>query len=307
VRKYQIPNFIRADFKIFTMIPNQQKINSIKANLFYRSQDAIPDYERFDWHIYRGNIDSDKPNSSQALAIDFWGCLKLSPFKDQIINALFNSNDANWDIKFEYTDSSLMSELRPTQIDVIIESKFCAIIAESKFAEANGGGCSQIRPTSKKLIQCSGDYKKQINPVNGIISECALSGKEILYWNYIDTLTKFDKNSTYPPCPFKNGEYQWMRNICFAEAYSKTHKKRTLSYLVYYKSDKCPISVKVEKNTYLGKLKDKILNTESLKPISYNNLLSTAISLLTDNKPNEKKVWIDLQKWMAAKEKYLHK
>jgi len=287
------------------MIPNQQKINSIKANLFYRSQDAISDYERFDWHNYKGNIDSDKTNSSQALAIDFWGCLKLSHLKDQIINRLFNENDVNWEITFEYTHSNLMSEIKATQIDIIVESNSSAIIIESKFAESNGGGCSQIQPTSKKLIQCNGNYEEQINPVNSIKSKCALSGKGIHYWDYIDTLTRFDKNNILIPCPFKHGEYQWMRNICFAEVYSRVHKKRTSSYLVYYESDKCPISVKVKKNTYLGKLKDEIINTESFKPISYNNLLSTTISLLSDNESNERQVWIDLQKWMAAKEKYL--
>ncbi len=90
-----------------------------------------------------------------------------------------------------------------------------------------------------------------------------------------------------------------MRNICFAEAYTK-HKKNEC-FLVYYKSEKCPISKKVDNGTYLGKLKGKIKNPRSFLPISYNELLDKAISHL-DFDANEKQIWVDLQKWIKNKE-----
>jgi hypothetical protein len=286
------------------MIPNKEKIGQIKHNIFYRSQNAIQDYTIFDWHVHGGVIDTDRINSSQALAIDFWGCLKISPQKDSIINNLFNKNCINWDIEFEFTDKTLMSEIKPTQIDIKIESDSCVIILESKFTENNGSNCSQLKTNKTGLKQCSGGYEEQINPVNNIKSKCALTGKKIRYWDYIDLLTEFDKTITYNPCPFRKGEYQWMRNICFAEAYSqKYNNKQIESYLVYYKSNKCPISAKVDNETFLGNLKGKILNSKAFKSISYNDLVLSVISFTALTYPEEKQVWLDLQEWMNKKEK----
>jgi hypothetical protein len=285
------------------MIPNKEKIKVIKENLFERSIDAICDYEKFDWHIYNGEIDTDKVNSSQAIVIDFWGCLKLSAHKDHIINKLFNKDCNNWTIKFEHTDKSLLSEVTPTQIDVIIESDSCAIIIESKFTEAKGGSCSQTSKTKYGQIQCNGNYEEQINPVNGITSKCALTGKRILYWDYIDTLTNFKKNMEYNPCPFQKSEFQWIRNVCFSEAYAKHKNIESESFLVYYESEKCPISNKVKKQSYLGKLKENLRNSESFKPVSYNNLLEQTISYLDSIDKKEKSVWMELRKWMQEKER----
>ncbi len=273
-----------------------RKIESIKKNLFYRSINSIDDYYDFDWHK-----DSNKVNSSQALAIDFWGCLKLSPYKNRLINLFFNKDDDNWEIKFEYKDKSLLSEKRATQIDLIVESQTCAIIIESKFTEEDGGSCSQTKKTKQGLYQCNGKYKKQINPINKITSKCALTGKGIEYWDYIDTLTYFKKDRIYDTCPFKNGEYQWMRNICFAKAYAKDKKKINNCFLVYYKSEKCSISKKVADGSYLGKLKGKIKNPESFLALSYNELLKKAISNLKSYSV-EKQIWVDLRKWMENKE-----
>lgn len=287
------------------MIPNEQKIKSIKENLFYRSQDAISDYEKFDWHNHRGNIDTDKFNSSQAIAIDFWGCLELSPLKVRIINRIFNKSCDEWDIKFEFSDRDLMSEIRPTQIDVKIESDTCAIIIESKFAENNSGRCSQLKKTKKNLIQCNGRYEDQINPVNNIKSKCALKGKGIRYWDYISSTTTFDIHESQNPCPFRNREFQWIRNICFAEAYAMKFKKITECYLVYYKSDKCPISKKIYNNNYLGSLNGNLQNQQNFKQISYNDLLSEIITSILSKDSNEREIWVELQNWLTGKEKQI--
>jgi hypothetical protein len=269
----------------------------IKDNIFYRSINSIKDYNTFNWHK-----DSDKINSSQALAIDFWGCLKLSPYKDQLINLIFSKNGTGWDIEFEYVNKAILSETKAsTQIDILIKNNNYVIVIESKFTEKDGGGCSQINKTKEGLYQCNGNYEDQINPKNKIKSKCALTGKGINYWNFIDELTSFSKNNTYSPCPFKNGEYQWMRNICFAEAFAKRENLKAESYLVFLKSNKCSISQKVDNNTFLGKLEGNIKSKLSFIPMSYNELVTKCI-LFLEFDSNEKRIWIDLEKWILNKE-----
>lgn len=235
-----------------------ETIKRIKSNLFYRSINSIIDYGKFDWHKGQNKkIDTDKINSSQALAIDFWGCIITSPFKNQLINLIFNKNEKNWEVNFEYSDKSLLSETRAaTQIDILIKNDNYVMVVESKFTEKDGGSCSQVNKTKKGLFQCNGNYEEQVNPINNIKAKCALIGKGIKYWDYINELTFFSDRNDYKPCPFKKGEYQWMRNICFAEAYAKKNSVKAESYLVYLKSVKCPISKKVNNDTYLGELKE---------------------------------------------------
>lgn len=286
------------------MLITPQKIIDIKKNIFPRSQLAITDYNNFKWHKTKGEADADKVNSSQALAIDFWGCLKTSPEKDIIINYLFKKNCRDWDIIFEYTNIALLNEPKSTQIDALLECDTDAIMIESKFAEQDGGKCSQPELTKRKVVQCNGNYEDQINPVNNIKSKCALTGKKIYYWNYIDSLTTYKSTIDYKPCPFKGGTYQWMRNICFAEAYSQQYLKNTECYLVYYESYKCPIALKVSNGTYLGNLKGKLLNPIAMQVKSYNCLLIDIINY-SNISPSEQKVWIDLQDWMIGKESRL--
>jgi hypothetical protein len=285
------------------MKPNVIEIEQIKKNLFFRSQDSILDYNLFDWHSYNGKIDSNKSKSSQAVTIDFWGCLKLSPNKNQIINKIFNKNCDNWELIFEFTDKNILAEKKPTQIDVLIESESYVIIIESKFAETNGGTCSQTKKSINGKSQCNGNYELQHNYLNGVVSKCALTGKGISYWNYINTLTKFKESDTYFPCPFKDFEFQWMRNICFSDAYASVKNKIGECYLVYYNSDKFAISKKVKNGKYLGSLMGQIHNSSMLAPLSYNELIDQIIDFLDLNNKIEKQVWVDLKRWLVEKEK----
>ena len=155
--------------------------------------------------------------------------------------------------------------------------------------------------------QCNGNYETQTNPVNCIKSKCALTGKGILYWDYIDTLTNLKKNLDNSPCPFQKSEYQWIINICFAEAYAKHKSIESNCFLVYYESEKSPISKKVKKNDYLANLKENLKNSESFKPLSYNNLLEQTISYLDSIDKEEKQIWMELRSWMEEKERKLQK
>jgi hypothetical protein len=280
-----------------------EKIQQIKNNLFYRAQDAIENYHTFNWHCYKKQIDTDKVNSSQALAIDFWGCLKLSKFKDELINMLFCKDAINWKIDFEYIDPKLLSEHTSTQVDVLLHCKTNAIIIESKFTERDGGACSQVN-LYKGVKQCNGNYEPQTNPYNNRTSSCALTGKGVGYWNFIEKITDFKSTERYSPCPFKKGEYQWMRNIAFASAYSTTYNVAVESYLVFLDSVKCSIARKVRGNSYLGALKGKVKDTVSFTPLSYNLMVTKCINFLEIDSA-EKMVWEDLRDWMGFKEKNL--
>lgn len=273
------------------------KITSIKDNLFYRSQEIIHDFNTFPWHQYNGEIDTDKINSSQAIAIDFWGCLDSSEYKNDLINSIFNEKEKGWSIELEYTDRKLLNEPTSTQIDVFLKSSDKVIFIESKFTE-NGGSCSQ--PPKK----CNGNYQLQINPKNGIESKCSLTGKNIKYWDFINKVTKYKRELEYFPCPFKGMEYQWMRNICFAKAYSENHKEiKYDTYLFYYDSPKCHISKLINNRNYLGKLKGKLKTEFEAK--SYNKCISLCIDYLKTINVNEMNVWIELQNWMCEKNKKL--
>ena len=277
--------------------------SDVKHNIFPRSYDYVINNEsKFKWHP-----DAGKPNSSQAIAVDFWGCVSNSPMKNEILNLLFSKNAFDWEIEFEYTNRKVLSEKISTQIDVKIESKstLIAIFIESKFTEEDGGSCTQWSYKTKKgVIQCNGCFELQKNENNNVISKCALIGKGIKYWEYIDKLTDYNQNEVYttPCCPFKYGTFQWMRNICFAKAYGDNFGFNTETYLAYYESEKCSISKKVNNGTYLGTLKDKIKNLDSLKPKSYNKMLETIIDYLKDKNIDEKQVWDDLRKFLTQKE-----
>jgi hypothetical protein len=280
----------------------EEKINSIKENLFYRSRNVINNYNTFNWHKNGNQIDTDCINSSQALAIDFWGCIAMSEYRNEIINLLFGKKKLGWTIDFEFEDKALLAEKKSTQIDILLKSSNIAIFIESKFTETDGGSCSQLNKTKKGLIQCSGNYEEQTNPVNGITNKCSLSGKGIKYWDYIESLTDFKKSENYQPCPIKKGEYQWIRNICLAEAYSKKNDVKAETFLAYLDSKKCPIADKVKNNTYLGKLEGKLSNRDMFRPISYNESLDKIVKYLGKKNEDEKQVFIDLKKWIEDKE-----
>ena len=71
---------------------------------------------------------------------------------------------------------------------------------------------------------------------------------------------------------------------------------------MYYKSNKCPISKKIDNDTYLGELKGKILNPQSFQPLAYNDLLEKIIDFLNSVDINEQRVWTELKEWMSDKE-----
>ena len=152
-----------------------KKLQNIKNNLFSHSINAIDCYNSFNWHKINSEIDTDKVNSSQAVVIDVFGLLKLSPYKDLLVNSILNKNEINWDIVFEFTDKTLLNEKKSTQIDIMISNKEDIILLESKFMKSDSSSCSQ---PSK---QCNGNYEEQVNPKTKIKNKCSLTAKGMKY------------------------------------------------------------------------------------------------------------------------------
>jgi hypothetical protein len=98
---------------------------NIKANLFPACHAAIDDWTKFPWHRDGlGVIQTHKVESSQALAIDVFGTIKVSKERDRILANLAQqcgvSDDGPWTLKLEWNDPhNLLHEPRPTQLDAI--------------------------------------------------------------------------------------------------------------------------------------------------------------------------------------------
>jgi hypothetical protein len=179
---------------------SSRMFEKIKENLFPASHAAICDWGKFPWHLdTQGVIQTHKLASSQALAIDVFGTIKVSDERDRILGALARKchvpDDGPWRLELEWVDPDcLLGERRPTQVDAIAFGKRAVLVIECKFTES-GGGCSQPNPIRGKSAhrgqrQCNGDYAMQVNPVNRVEARYALSGKRIRYWETKRALSK---------------------------------------------------------------------------------------------------------------------
>jgi hypothetical protein len=96
----------------------------------------------------------------------------------------------------------------------------------------------------KGTIQCNGDYEPQQNPVNGKQSQCALSGKNIHYWDndFIPRVFTYDAKSNYKPCPFKGPDFQWMRNLVLCSKIARDNNLKAAFVVIYAASPVLPFS-----------------------------------------------------------------
>jgi hypothetical protein len=60
----------------------------LERNIFHAAHQACEPWDQFLWHTSRGAIDTHVPHASQALAIDVFGTIKMSPARDEILDAL---------------------------------------------------------------------------------------------------------------------------------------------------------------------------------------------------------------------------
>ena len=286
-----------------------KKIESIKRNLFPESHKAITNWGNFDWHQSKGQIDTDKPNSSQALAIDVFGTIKMSPEKDQILNKIADwlklPNDEKWEIELEWKGpKDLLNEKVQTQVDAIAISSKAVILFECKFTEG-GGNCSQPNKIqngpNKGFEQCNGRYELQKNPVENVEAKCTLTGKGIRYWDYIEKVFEgIDANQDYKPCPFKDGNYQWMRNLVLCKAFMESKKIDGAVVAIYTDAPGFPMAKKINNNEWTIKLNDKEISfcdilKENIKfeTLSYQELTEMVLAVSSSQTWHELKEWIE--------------
>jgi hypothetical protein len=228
----------------------------IRSNIFRDAHTAVEPWETFPWHRGSdGKIDAYKKHSSQALAIDVFGTLKMSSDRDTILNHLAKELDlpieGTWEIDLEWKDpKNLLKERRQTQVDVVACNRKSLIFFECKFTEADGGSCSQPEPIkdgqNKGLKQCNGSYEKQTNPVNKKIARCALTGKGIRYWDVIPQIFDYVADIDYKTCPFKGPRYQWMRNLTACWEVAKDKHLVPAFIVVFADTPKLPLAEKVK-------------------------------------------------------------
>ena len=254
---------------------------------------AIDDWVKFPWHQHASS-----PRSSQMLAIDVFGTIKSCPahIRDAIMAKVASqagiAAEGPWQISMEWQDGgNVLREYTPTQVDAVAISERAMLLFECKFTEA-GGGCSQIIQDRHGRIACDGSYRLQQNPQNGVTAHCALSGKGIAYWEWIEKLYGIDRASDHTPCPFAFDAYQWMRNSALALAISKRDHIQTRVLAVYTDAGHLQTAAKVRK----GRLGTAPLSPhDEILPLSYQTLLSIAAD--TDPEGN----WSALSEWVDAK------
>jgi hypothetical protein len=280
----------------------KRSFEAIKANLFPASHGAICDWDTFPWHRdCHGIIQTHKLESSQALAIDVFGTIRVSTERDRILGALARKSgvpsDGPWILELEWTEpNNLLSERRATQVDAIAFGRSAILVIECKFTEA-GGGCSQPNTLGegahRGLRQCNGNYAIQTNPVNGIVARCALTGKGIRYWETIPRIFGLDAEQDHSPCPFRGDAYQWMRNVVLADRLASACEKSAVVIAAYADADGFATAKKIRSGTLGCATSSRV---GSVIPLSYQSIIALAQSV--SEKADD---WNELARWVELK------
>ena len=258
----------------------------IESGLFPSARSIMSERPDFPWHLDKSRIPTATlVASSQAIAIDFFQTIKGLSSQDVIMAAwtehLGIPFHGPWRIELEHVLSkSLLNEPRSTQLDALALSDDGVITFECKFTEPDGGGCSQPNPLQsgahKGMAQCNGSYTPQVNPVNGISSRCALTGKGIKYWSHVPSVLDINADADIDPCPFRGGWYQWMRNLLAAQALGRERGVKSAALVVYVDGD-FPMAKKVRTEDW-KLLQEKVAGRAvPLRAVSYQELLKVAI------------------------------
>ena len=281
-----------------------ETIDQIQTNLFPASQPAISDWQGFDWHKDKqGRPYTMLAQSSQALAIDLFGCLKVAEDRDLVMAALADGldlpTDGPWEFELEWTDpDELLGEPRPTQVDAIAWSPRTVVLFECKFTEGPGS-CSQPKPIRtgphRGLVQCDGGYHLQTNPATGSEARCALTGKGIRYWDYAGALFGLDTETDHRPCPFRGEGYQWMRNLATCRALMEKRGVAGVVVAVYVDRTGLLMADKVRSEAWT-RMVESIQTPPALRAMSYDQILAVAKTASPDTKR-----WRQLEVWMTNK------
>ncbi len=243
-------------------------------------------------------------HSSQALAIDVFGTIKTSAYRDEIVDALAQTlglpTGGPWDITLEWSArSSLLKEPSPTQVDVYLESPSTVILFECKFTESDGGACSQ---TVKRngVAPCDGNYGQNETQEHDLTSRCVLSEKGIQYWDIIPKVFHLQAEADYQPCPFAGPAYQWMRNLVVAYKVGRQKNKQSAVVIVYADHANLSMAQKVKSEVWTEFTKTVREDYVSLHVRSYQEILMLAQEVTRQGR-EEQDLWRELREWVERK------
>ena len=283
----------------------------LERNLFPPAHQACEPWDTFPWHTGRGGaIDTHVPHSSQALAIDVFGTIKTSADCDAILDALATNlgvpASRPWEVTLEWrARPSLLNEPRPTQVDVYAENPHSVIMFECKFTEQDGGVCSQtVRRNGS--APCNGNYAQQARRVIDLTSRCALSEKDIQYWDIIPKVFHLDAHTDYHPCPFAGPAYQWMRNLVVAYKLARQKNKQPAVVIVYADSANLPMPQKVKAPEWRAFTRTVRQEQVRFHVRSYQEILTCAEEASREGGGPDP-IWIALQEWINKKIFRTHK
>jgi hypothetical protein len=211
-----------------------------------------------EWEGERLEARSKAIYSSQALCISVFGTIATSDRRAMIVDDILAT--AGIDLKTK-GDTELKCEMRdrrdvlneyggsnPTCPDVVIDWSDAVMTVESKFTE-HLGTCGQIkaqkikRPDGRKVTRppaCSGNHEIGSDLRTRTAAACRLTIQERtrlprLYWDVGRRLFRPDVlTPPRQPCPFRDRQYQLMRNICFAARLSELQRRPTFGFLLVY-------------------------------------------------------------------------
>lgn len=204
-----------------------QKWAQVKANPTYLAG-ALTDVEgaeQVPWHLH-----ADSPRSSQVFCISAFGTMRHLQDGQEILQALLTHHFPDlglagpWEVTPEYSDREVLGEsgrATPTSIDAFCRSASGVVCIESKFvsdAREGFGSCSQFP------ANCSGFYGPGSDKKGVTSASCRLELPEgdrgaRSYWQRGREFFReetFVQQFTGQVCPFRNANFQIMRNVLFA-------------------------------------------------------------------------------------------
>jgi hypothetical protein len=283
---------------------NPSQWGTILANLFEGAHAAVEGPNTFRWHSAAGeHCDTWKEHSSQALAIDVFGTLKVSEDRDAVLDRLAAQlglpAGGPWEVTLEWHDpDNLLHEKQPTWVDAVAQSPQTIIFFECKFTENDGGSCSQMHMvrTGKQKGQrpCTGSYMWQTNPANGREARCILTTKGMRYWDVIPQVFDYDAGASYLECPFRGSWFQWMRNLTVCAAVAQHTGLKPAMVVVYADAPGLAMAARVKSSDWerlTGRLQRGVI---AFQAMSFQSLTALARKTVPRNTTlAEMDVWVN--------------
>ena len=278
---------------------DQSTRTRLERNIFPAAHQACEPWEKFAWQT-KAHL----AHSSQALAIDVFGTIKISENRDAMMDALAQTmglpTGGPWEMTLEWAArSSLLNEPSPTQVDVYAESPQSIMLFECKFTEPGGGACPQT-VKRRGISPCDGNYGTNGTQEHDLTSRCVLSDKGMQYWDIIPKAFHLEAEAEYQPCPFAGPAYQWMRKLVVAYKVGRQKNKQPAVVMVYADHPSLPMAQTVRSQGWTTFTESVKQDHISLHVRSYQEILMLA-KKVTHQHSEEQTLWQELSEWVERK------